>query len=171
MELLIPGLILVALMVWASTRIKKTAALAFEPETIETEDFVIYKPEGFLNVVNGDPELKFEAYSREFGGMGAEDIKQARVEIRRFEGSDVRDASERIGKLAKIVTDVSEIIGERKYRVIEAERVEKGISFREYYKIARVDSGDLELKIIALKEPNGETSRKIEAILASFTAK
>ena len=32
MELLIPGLILVALMVYASTKIKKAAAAAFEPE-------------------------------------------------------------------------------------------------------------------------------------------
>ena len=67
MELLIPGLLLVALMVYASTRIKRTAAEAFEPETIETDVFVLEKPEEFLNVINHDLALELQAYSREFG--------------------------------------------------------------------------------------------------------
>ena len=54
-------------MVWASTRIKKTAAAAFEAETVETDDFVIKKSDGFLNVINGDPKYAFEAYSKEIG--------------------------------------------------------------------------------------------------------
>src|SRR5687767_8261126 len=53
MELLIPGLILVALMVYASTRIKRTAAAAFDRETVDTEDFIIQKPEGFLHNLHG----------------------------------------------------------------------------------------------------------------------
>jgi hypothetical protein len=35
MEILIPGLILVALMVYVSTRIKRAAARAFEPENVD----------------------------------------------------------------------------------------------------------------------------------------
>ena len=67
MELLIPGLILVALMVWASTRIKKNAAAAFDAEVIETESFSIRKPEGFLHVLNDDSGLAFRSYSKDFG--------------------------------------------------------------------------------------------------------
>ena len=63
MEILIVGLILVGFMVYASTRIKRTAAEAFDAETVESDDFTIEKPAGFLHVLNGDAALSFEAYS------------------------------------------------------------------------------------------------------------
>ena len=66
MELLIPGLILVALMVYASTRIKKKAAAALDRERITTETFTIVKPEGFINIALPDAGLLFQAYSKEF---------------------------------------------------------------------------------------------------------
>ena len=171
MELLIPGLILVALMVYASTRIKKTVATAFEAETVETDGFVIEKPEGFLNVINGRPELEFEAYSREFGGEGAPEVKQARVEIRLFENSNLDEAVTRIGETAQVVSNTPEIIDERKYLLIDAEKVENGIALREFYKLVEKGSGVYELKIIALAETNGDISRKIEMMLASFLVK
>ena len=67
MELLIPGLLLVALMVYASTKIKKAAAAAYEPESIETDRFAITKPEGMINPVNDDSPYLFEAYTKDFG--------------------------------------------------------------------------------------------------------
>jgi len=171
MELLIPGLILVALMVYASTRIKKTAALAFEPETIETDDFVIEKPEGFLSVINGDPKLEFEAYSREFGDNGAEEIKQARCEVRYYPGETLNETVKRIKATRKIVSNVTEIIGERKYRLIEAEKNENEFRMLEFYKIAETGSGTRELKIITLDATNPDVARKIETMIASFTLK
>lgn len=171
MELLIPGLILVALMVYASTRIKKTAAQAFEPESIDNDRFEIEKPEGFLSVINGDPELEFEAYSREFGGEGAENVKQARVEIRILENSDLTAAAAKIKEAVKVVSDVSEIIGERKYRLIEVENTEKGVGMLEFYKLAASGSSVCQLKVIALEETNVDIARKIETIIASFTVK
>mgnify|MGYP007097599700 CR=1 FL=1 len=54
MELLIPGLILVALMVWASTKIKRSAAQAYAAESIETEYFAIEKPDGLIDLA--EPE-------------------------------------------------------------------------------------------------------------------
>ncbi len=171
MELLIPGLILVALMVYASTRIKKTVAAAFDAETIETDGFVIEKPEGFLSVINGRPELEFEAYSREFGGEGAPEIKQARVEIRRFENLNLFEAVARIKETAEIISETPEIIDERKYRLIEAEGSEKGVALREYYKLAATGSDVYEFKIIALAETNVDIQRKIEMMLSSFFVK
>jgi hypothetical protein len=81
MELLIPGLILVALMVWASTKIKDKAAAAFRPETIETEEFVIRKPDGFLHVINDDSDLAFRAYSQEYGKNELNGDRQATIEL------------------------------------------------------------------------------------------
>ena len=171
MELLIPGLLLVALMVYASTKIKKTAAEAFEPETIESGAFILEKPEEFLNVVNRDPSLELDAYSREYGLEHAAEVRQARVEIRRFENSTLDEAIVIIKDSATINSDIVEIIGERKYRLVEAERIEKGIGYREIYKIAASGSTVYELKVIALEDANEDVTRRIETILASFVVK
>jgi hypothetical protein len=58
MEILIAGVILVAFMAYASTRIKRSAAKAFEAETVETDQFVIQKPDGFLNVIKRRPAIR-----------------------------------------------------------------------------------------------------------------
>ncbi len=171
MELLIPGLILVALMVYASTRIKKSAAQAFAPETIDTEVFYFEKPEGFLTVLNGKRELDYEGYSREFGGDGAEDIRQGRVEIRKIENSSFKDTVSKIGQSAKITSKTTEVIDQRKYLLVEAERVEKGAGMVELYKLAESGLDVIEMKITALDETNEEVARKITGIAASYYVK
>ena len=171
MELLIPGLLLVALMVYASTRIKRTAAEAFEPETIETDVFVLEKPEEFLNVINHDLALELQAYSREFGVENTADVRQACFAVRRFEGSGIEDVIGFIKDSATIKSDISEVIGERKYRIIEAERIEKGIGYREIYKLAKSGAAVFELKITALEDANDDVLRRIETILATFIVK
>ena len=171
MELLIPGLILVALMVYASTKIKKTAAAAFEAETIETEEFVLDKPEGFLNILNRDPALEVDSYSREFGVETASEIRQARIEVRHYRVCKMSEAVGAIKERATIKSDISEVIGERKYRLLEAERIEKGIGYREIYKLTEKGKDVFELKIIALEETNDDISRKIDEIVLSFAVK
>ena len=171
MELLIPGLILVALMVYASTRIKKSAAQAFEPETIDTDLFYFEKPEGFLTVLNGKPELEYEGYSREFGGDGAEDVKQARVEVRRVKDSSFRDLVSKINAAAKITSKTSEVIDERKYLLVEAGRVEKSVGMVDLYKLSEIDRDIIEFKITAMEETNEEVAHKISSIAASFYVK
>ena len=169
MELLIPGLILVALMVYASTRIKKTAARAFEAEAIETAEFVIQKPDGFLTVIGGDPQYAFEAYSKEFGGVGAENFRQATAHVRVYEGIAVDEAAANLSNAGnEIVSDMSEVVGERHYRVIEAKRTEKGVGFSVFYKLAEREAMVYEFEIAALAETSDEFMRKIEAMLGSF---
>lgn len=171
MELLIPGLILVALMVYASTKIKKTAAAAFEPETIETDEFVLEKPDGFLNILNRDPALELDMYSREFGFENAADVRQARVELRHFRVCKMNEAIAMIKEKATIQTDIAEVINERKYRLIEAERIEKGIGLREIYKLTEKGADVFELKAIVLEDANDEISQKADMIVLSFTVK
>ena len=172
MELLIPGLILVALMVYASTRIKKTAAAAFEPETIETDDFIIQKPDGFLNVINGDPQLTFEAYSKEFGGVGAENFRQGTAHLRIYDGISIDQAVANLSDSEiEITGDISEVVNEIRYRVIEAKRMEKGVDFCTFYKIAERNAKVYEFEIAALVETTDEFMRKIEMMLAGFEVK
>src|SRR5687767_13144691 len=94
MEILIPGLILVALMVYASTKIKKRAAEAFEPETIETDAYSLRKPEGFLHVIDS-PVHDFEAYSKESGDDNYQS-KRATIEVDAIRDMDLANAREEV---------------------------------------------------------------------------
>ena len=171
MELLIPGLILVALMVYASTRIKRTAAAAFEPETIETEDFVIQKPDGFLNVIGGDPQYAFEAYSKGFGGQ-EENIRLSTAKLTVRPGVSVEQAiSELRDGDDEFVSDIGEVIGERHYRVVETKRVEKAIEFCVFNKLGEKDSRLYDLEITAFAGSPVDFLHKAEAMLASFELK
>lgn len=172
MELLIPGLILVALMVYASTRIKKTAAAAFEAETVETDDFIIQKPEGLLTVLNGDERYAFESYSKEFGGEGAENFRKATAYLRIIDSAsidqavaDLRDPDD------EPVSDISEVIGDHRYRVIEIKRVVSGIEFRVFYKLAAKAGKVYEFQVTVISETTDEFMRNIETMLNGFEVK
>jgi hypothetical protein len=171
MELLIPGLILVALMVYASTRIKRIAAEAFEPETVETDDFTLEKPEGLLNVINRDPSLAFQAYSRDFGVDEAAEFRAVRAEIRVYENRSLDYATAAIREAVKVNSEISEIIDERKYNVLEAEMIERGIGFRELYKLTEKDGQVFELKIIELEDLADDLVQKAETMFATFAVK
>jgi len=170
MELLIPGLILVALMVWASTRIKRQAAEAWVAETIETADFVIKKPEGFLNVLNGD--YPFEAYSKAFGSVEGRDIREATAKLRLIDNTTLDDAvADLRSPGVEITNELSEVIGEHHYRVIDAKRTERGTEFRDLIKLAEGGDKIYELRAVILVGAAEETVRKVEGLVDSFELK
>lgn len=170
--ILIPGLLLVGLMVWASTRIKRTAAEAFEAETIETDDFVIQKPEGFLNKINRDDQFAFEAYSKEFGVDEAADFRQGSINLTIRDREMIADAVARIkADDVKITEDLTEVIGSRRYQVIDATRVVSGIEFHVTYKVGEKSGKVYNLEAVRLGETSDEFSRKLDLMVASFELK
>ena len=173
MELLIPGLILVALMVYASTKIKRTAKEAFEPETVETDDFVIQKPDGFLNKLNGDKQFSFEAYSREFGlASGAENFRMGTANLIVFDGKSIKKALAELSEMGdSIDTEQGEVVGEHHYRVIEATRSVKDIDFRVRYKMAEKGGKLYRFETVNLIEASEEFVRKVDSMLDSFGIK
>lgn len=172
MELLIPGLILVALMIYASTRIKRSAARAFEAETVETDEFVIEKSEGFLNVIGGDPRLAFEAYSKEFGGDGAENIRLATANVVAKPGTTLKAAADEIlSANVEIVDDRTEISNGNSYRVIEHIVSEQDVEFRVFSKITERDNQVFVFTIKSIAETTGDFASNIEAMLDSFKLK
>lgn len=172
MELLIPGLILVALMVYASTRIKKAAARAFEQEQVESDEFSITKPEGFLHPRNHRNEFAFEAYSKEFGNDGAEELRRAAATIRVTKGETLDEiASTARSAISSIISeDRFELNGARTW-VIRGETEQNGIATDTAYKL--IEQGDtiLELKIFVLQEQKEDYAGKIDEMLGSFSAK
>ena len=87
MEILIVGIAVVILMAYVSTRIKKSAASAFGRENIDTPEFSLVKPEGFLNPVDYTEKTPFEAYTREVGERAA---GRARRHARTSAAADAR---------------------------------------------------------------------------------
>jgi hypothetical protein len=146
MEILILGFILVALMAYVSTRIKKSAAQAFEKETIETEDFKIVKPEGLLNPINGNSEYAFEAYSKEFGENDAAEFRKmtARIYKNPERGADLPG---------------------------ETEETEKGVTIQTFRKILKTNEKSYELEISVLKDYREQYFDKIDEMLNSFSLK
>ncbi|MDQ3800557.1 MAG: hypothetical protein M3384_13995 [Acidobacteriota bacterium] len=147
MEILILGVILVALMAYVSTRIKKSAAQAFERESIETEDFRLVKPEGFLSVVvDANSEYAFEAYSKDFGAGDAAEYRKATVKIYKNPGRNKRLSG-------------------------ETEKTEKGVTIQTLRKTLKNNKKSFELEISVLKDYRDEYLNKINEMLNSFSLK
>jgi len=139
MELLIPGLILVALMVWASTRIKRSAARAFEAEHIEGDGFSLDKPDGFLQKLDDKSEYAFEAYSKDFGRGLAENTRAATAVVVVNDQNDGPDQLMRGGHEYQVRTKT---IGSNSHR--------------------------LTLRIEVLAEQFDDFARRIDEMLTSF---
>ncbi len=151
MELLIPGLILVALMVYASTRIKKITAQAFEAETIETDEFSIQKPDGFLHNLNGDPKYIFEAYSKEYSKAN-DKLRVGTATIIRLENTSIDAVVDELSQTGIITDEGTEILDETAYRMLVSRGDEKEIS----YKLAERNGSVYKLEITAMEESRNE---------------
>jgi len=173
MELLIPGLALVALMVWASTRIKRTAADAFAAEVVETPEFTISKPEGWLSIAA--PALPFEAYTKDYAPPPNENLRMgtATVEV---SGESLESAAEAAATGAEIVEDYREKVGDVHYRVMTLNRLDGDLEFMELVKLAALDSKVYTFRIKALADAASDADlvgfrRGIQGMLDSFELK
>lgn len=158
-------------MVYASTKIKKKTAAAFEAETIETDEFVINKPDGFLHVLNGDPQYAFESYSKEYGGEGAEDVRRATATVKVTSTTVKDEAMRRLNAGNEKIDDRSEVIGETKYRLIETRAIANDIEYRNLFKIAERNGKTYVMTVTAIAETTDEAMRDIEGMLDSFEIK
>lgn len=151
MEILIVGVIVVALMAYVSTRIKRAAAAAYEPEEIETENFRLVKPEGFLHPLDDNSPYAFEAKSKEFGEDEAAKMYQARAFVKVYENPD----------------------GAKTDRIVETERTENGVAIQTFRKVLRRGTDDefYELEVEVLSDYREKYIGRINQLLESFTLK
>lgn len=168
MELLIPGLIIVALMVYASTRIKRSAAAAFEAEEIETDEFFIQKSEGFLHNLNGDPKYLFEAYSKEFSK--ADDKRRAgTATISKIANARLDVIAKEIAVRSKAHDEINEVIDGQKYRLLTASNDDGELKIETLFKLAEKDGSVYKLEVVALDEMANEPW--VETFMDSFRVK
>ena len=167
MEILIPGLILVALMAWASTRIKKRAADAFEPEQIDTENYSLNKPGGFLHVL-GDTDHDFIAYSREFGEEDNAAVRRATIEVDISRNRTLNDVLVSIKKGAERVEITSD--ADPVYQVI-AEETANQTPITAFYKIIGIAGAIISLRFAVITGHKNEYKEKIDGTLRSFAVR
>ena len=176
MEIWIIGLIFVALMVFVSTRIKKSAARAYEREEIKTEKFNIIKPDDLVHPLRDKSEFAFEAYSNDYGEGEARSIWRASAQMRILSDTDFRTVRTNIKKSADKV--VSEEIEEnaptgQKIRLLETERIEDEINRHEFWKIVEDTKSRkiYELKVSVLENYSEQYLEKVREMVESFTVK
>lgn len=172
MEILIPGLALVGFMIWASTRIKRNAAKAFEREEIETTEFSITKPDGFLAPVDPADGLLFSAYSKDFGSDEAERVRRASAELRRFDDAHFDEICERVKmESTRVISEQRGLVAEHLSAIIVVERLELDVAVETSYLIKAGDHAVYQLAVTVLPGHKEEYSQKIDLLLTSFTVK
>lgn len=170
MEILIPGLVLVGFMVWASTRIKRNAARAFDRERIETPDYTLVKPEGFLAPVDPADGTLFSAYSKDFGRGENEKFRQATLELRRYDDTAADELIDRItADAAEIAEQQTGIIDGRKCATIVAERAEDGVALESHYRLVSAPDAVYQLTANILPEHKDDLQQRIDEYLNSFS--
>lgn len=172
MELLIPGLILVAIMAWASTRIKRNASAAFDAEQVETDAFVIEKPEGFLHVLNDNSGLLFRAYSKDFGKVGRSDLRQATIEIERHGGTDIDAVVSKIKKASESFdTENTYKDAGEKAATARSVSVLNGAEYEAVHKLVSRGGDVIEARGVMLSEHKDAYLRNIEEMLELLRVK
>ena len=170
MEILIIGVIVVALMVYTSTKIKKSAAAAFAEETIETDEFSLVKPEGFLSPVENEDFLAFYAYSKEYGEEeNAEKSRQSLIKLKILAGRSLAE----IGKDIKAGFDETleeEKIGENTL-LLTGLSSEKDLETLYYHKLVAENEQVFDLEMSVLKDYREKYEEKAEKLLESFRVK
>ena len=101
----------------------------------------------------------------------AAEFKAARLEARVYHNRNLKYAVSALREAVGPMTETPEVIDGRKYVLIEAESVEKGVGFREVYKLAEKDGSVVELKARSLEDISEDLGAKVEAMIASFIVK
>ena len=170
MEILIVGIAVVALMVWASTRIKRNAAAAFDAETVETDRFTLQKPHGWLSKSEPKMPYLFEAYTKDFGEEPNQGVRLGTAVIEKSMGRVVEIARDAMTD-GEVTDDLREVVGGKHYRIVELTRSgEHGDEF-EWLKFAEADGSVYTLRIKALADATEEFRRDIEKMVDSFEIK
>jgi hypothetical protein len=169
MEILIPGLILVALMVYVSTRIKRSAAGAYEEERIETDEFSITKPAGFIIIEDEVADVRFAAYSKDYGTDEADNIRQVTSQLRIHRGRSLEQISVSIREAASRIIDERHLAGLSS--VIEAESEHNRSSIETEYHLTQKGADTFEFSVSALGDTKDANQKEITTLLSTFELK
>lgn len=165
----------VGFLLYVSSRIRRAANEAFEPETIENEKFKIFKPEGYLNPLDENTKFPFEAYSRELGEKSAGRLKKSLVKLEEIPGLNFDAAREKAKQNADEVFSEVMLAAPSEQRIcqIEAKKTDDGISRLVFHKIVESERKEktFDLQISILEAHADEYMKRISDMINSFTVK
>ncbi len=158
-----------ATLFYISSRVRRAAREAFESETVERDEFVIVKPEGFINPINDESAFAFEAYSKDFGkGEAAENLRQTQIFVSVFDGKSLSEVCEEAKNAGEVLPESDEntclIKTEETLENAPAYKFCKIVESRERQKV-------YELKILVLQDALADYQNRIDETLASFRLK
>jgi hypothetical protein len=176
MEILIVGVLLVAFMVFVSTKIKKSAASAFERELFDNENFRLIKPEGFISPIDENSKFAFEAYTKEFGKNDADEFRQAQANLIVIFDSSFETVIENIKETAaKFLSEklLENAPDEQKICLLETEKIEENVIVKIFYKIigSKKHRKIYQLQASVLDAYEENYSDRIHEMLESFVVK
>ena len=174
MEIFIIGIFVVALMAYVSTKIKKSAAAAYEPETIDTADFTIFKPDGFIHPFNEDSEFAFEANSKDWGKNEAGKFRQARAVLRVISDADLKTIVENAKKSAGKIKSkgfVKDAPDGQKIFLLDGEKSTDDVKILNFWKIVETNKKVYELKAAVIETYAEDFADRISAMLESLSVK
>lgn len=166
----------IALLLFVSSKIRKAASAAYEPEQIERENFRIYKPEGYLNPVEWTEKKPFEAYTRELGERSAGRLRKSLAKLTVSDGLVFDNLRKEIKKNAEqfvsVRFDEEAPEGER-ICLIETKKEADEITTVFLNKIveSRRQKKTYDLEISILEEYRDEYEERIDRMLDSFALK
>jgi hypothetical protein len=156
-------------MIYVSTRIKRSAAGAYDRETIETEEFSVTKPEGFIIMDSDEPEAIFAAYSKEYGTGDADAVRRVTAKLRVWTDRSVAAVRDAVAEGA------SEIVDEQHLSdgslILETRSNLEGVQLENEYRIAERNGKTFEISVSALAETRADDQKDIDELLTSFELK
>ena len=176
MEILIIGGILVLIMVIVSTKIKKSAAAAYQPEFVEKEDFSIEKPEGFLYPLHDPPDYHFEAYSKVYGERSTRNIWRARTRLRIHRDTDLKKFVDEIKKGIESIDSrkqFDDLPEGQKGLILRSSKTEDEVDYKVLRKIVEVveERKIYDLKTTLLEPYSEEYTDRVCEMMRSFVVK
>ncbi len=163
-------------MVYASTKIKKNAAEAFEREVIETEEFYLVKPAGLMHPLRDKSEFAFEAFSKDFGDENLRNFWKANAEMVIYEGKHFKDVCDEIKNLAdKILSEevLKETPADQRICLLEGEQTIDEVKKRVFWKVVESVSRKkvFEFRVYVLDKHLADFQNRAEEMINSFRVK
>lgn len=168
MEIWFIGGALVALMVYVSTRIKKSAAAAYGREIIETETYSFTKPEGFICPLGGISDTACFAHSKGFGETeSTESLYQAEAALTTSDESLESLKSDAVSSGGFAIED----IGSRGL-ILRGLVTENAVEFKVFRRLQLSSKGVMyDFCVKVLCEYLEEFQPKADEMVVSFTEK
>jgi len=169
MEILIIGFIIVALMAYASTKIKKAAREAYEAETVVTEEYSIKKAAGYIIPVAERNVSDLEILSKDYGKDECGKFRQAMLKLSIDKGVELASVRKKLRtELASV--DIDELIKDTQKITLTmtGESEQEGCPTRVFIKYFVRGGKIYKFKAVVLEENIDDHLENIESMLESI---